>query len=168
MTLDSSHSSLKAASPLRLAGTLIASVLCVALVMTPTDARADDRCAKRCAQRQSDCTSRCGVGTKCRQNCGRSTDACYAQCQRTDDSREVARQRRAAKNCMGDDGRPRKCGATEEEQQREAMKQMSKMLCRDKSGEPVICPEQLEQLENSKRFAPKDCNGTGCEGDESE
>ena len=139
-----------------------------ALVLFPTDARADDRCAKRCAQRQADCTARCEEGTKCRQRCGDSADTCFAQCQRSDDARETARRRRDEKSCIGDDGRPRKCSAAEAQQMRDAMKQASKskMFCRDKNGEQAICPEQLEKFEESKRFLPKDCPATGCEDDE--
>lgn len=129
-------------------------------------ASAGGQCEKKCAARQADCTAGCGVAMKCREHCGRSTDLCYARCQRVDDAREAARQRRDAKNCLGKDGRPRKCSPAEEQQLRTAMKQLSMMFCLDGSGEQVPCPEQLQQLERARRFLPKDCDETGCEGDE--
>ncbi|NPC81445.1 hypothetical protein HPC49_24855, partial [Pyxidicoccus fallax] len=125
-------------------------------MMEPEDESSADRCARRCSERQSDCTVRCGNGTRCRQSCVRSTDACYAQCQDVEDAWETARRRRAPKHCMGADGRPAACSQAEEQEMRAAMSQASKMLCRDRRGRQVLCPEQLEQLEKSKRFMPKD------------
>lgn len=124
----------------------------------------EERCPRRCAQRQTDCAARCGEGPKCRQHCVRSADACHAQCQRTRESREAAREERLGpQHCMDEDGRPRKCTAEEELQLRMAMLQASKMFCRDSNGEYAICPEQLQKLEKSRRYLPKDCRESGCE-----
>ncbi len=125
----------------------------------------EDRCPRQCAQRQADCAARCGEGPKCRQHCVRSADTCQARCQRIREAREAARQLRDPKHCMDEDGTPRKCSAEEELQLRLAMLRASKLFCRDSNGEYAICPEQLEQLEKSKRHLPKDCHGTSCEGD---
>lgn len=130
--------------------------------------RADARCAKRCAERQADCTADCGEGTKCRQRCGHSADTCQSRCQSTDDARRTARQHRDEKNCMDDGGRPRRCSPAEEQKLRAAMKQASQLLCMDERGEHTLCPEQRQKLEASRRFIPKDCHATGCEGDASE
>lgn len=124
--------------------------------MAPPDESGADRCARRCSERQSDCTARCGEGTTCRQQCGRSTDACYARCQDTEDAWEAARRRREGGHCLGDDGRPRRCSEAEALELRMGMSEASKMLCRDRNGRQALCPEQLEQLERSKRFVSKE------------
>jgi hypothetical protein len=130
----------------------------------PQDESAVDRCARRCAQKQGDCTSSCGDGLKCRQHCDAATDACYARCQHIDAVREAARQRSEAAHCMGTDGRPRRCTPAEERALRAAMDEASRMVCRDGSGKQVLCPEQREQLERSKRLASKGCRGADCAG----
>jgi hypothetical protein len=142
------------------------SALCAVLVLSPTDARADDRCAKRCAQTQASCTVSCADRVKCRQRCVDSADTCFTKCQQADDKREAAQQRRGEKNCVGDDGRMRKCTAAEEAQMRETTKQASKMFCRDANGEQVICPDQARQLEEARKFVPKDCPEAGCEDEQ--
>ncbi len=125
----------------------------------------EDRCPKRCAQRQADCAARCGEGTKCRQHCVRSMEDCQAHCQRTGEARETARRQRPGPMlCMGQDGTPRKCSAQEVLEQRMAMREAAKLFCRDHNGEYSLCPEQREKLEKARRYLPKDCHETGCQG----
>ena len=35
----------------------------------------------------------------------------------------------------------------------------------DKKGEQIACPDQAQQLEDAKRFLPKDCTAAGCEAE---
>ncbi|RKH74165.1 hypothetical protein [Corallococcus aberystwythensis] len=145
-----------------------ACAILLAWVLVPLAARADDRCAQKCAQRQSSCTVSCAEGEKCREHCSSSAEACFAQCQRTDDKREVAQQRRAEKNCVGANGGMRRCTAAEAQQMREAMEQASKMFCRDKKGQQIVCPDAAKQVEQARRFIPKNCGATGCTAENTE
>lgn len=151
--------------PLR--GMLLASALFSALVLGPWEARADDACSLKCAQRQARCSTSCARGDQCRQHCNDSADTCFARCQKTDDVRETAQQRGAEKPCVGDDGRMRKCTAAEAQQIREGMEKASKLMCRGKNGEQTVCSEQSKQLEDARKFVPKNCTETGCKADTS-
>ncbi|WP_426751154.1 hypothetical protein [Myxococcus sp. Y35] len=122
--------------------------------------RTDHDCAQRCAKRQAECTAQCESRAQCRQHCGRASDICYARCQRVNDTRAMARQRRDDKHCMSGGGTMRRCSAAEDKELRAAMVQASKMFCRDRSGEPVLCPGQVEQLKKAGRFI---CEGPGRE-----
>lgn len=149
-----------------LSALLLAGALVCALGMgMPGEARADDRCALRCAQRQNTCSATCSRGDKCRQHCSDSAGLCFSQCKKTDDKREVSEQRRSEKNCFGANGQMRKCTAAEAREIREGMEQASKLMCRDKKGEQIACPDQAQQLEDAKKFLPKDCTAAGCEAE---
>lgn len=131
--------------------------------MSP-EKRADQDCPKRCAKRQAECTALCEERAQCRLHCGRASDRCYARCHRVNDRRAAVKQRRDEKNCMSGNGQMRQCTEEEKLEMRTAMVQASKMFCRDRNGEHVLCPEQVEQLKKSSRFIPEDCQGAGCDG----
>ncbi len=156
------------AAPLRpFSALLLASALFGVLAMNPGEARADERCSQKCVQRQASCSASCSQGDKCRQRCNDSADTCFSKCQQTDDSREVAEQRRSEKSCFGGNGQMRKCTEAETQQHREAMKQASKLMCRGKNGEQIVCADQAKKLDDARKFIPKTCTGTGCKDDSS-
>lgn len=124
----------------------------------------DHDCAKRCAKRLAECTTRCQGALKCREHCIRASDLCYSRCRNVNDARELARQRHDEKLCMSENGQMRRCTAAENAELNAAIAQAAKMFCEDRHGEHVLCPEQREQLQKSKRFIPGDCRGADCVG----